>query len=81
MTCLKLLSVVCSLLYTNNTCIVFQCKNGSEIEKQILRGFSSLCDWFADNKLSIHFCQKQNMLDLFFSYFRLMVPCLDKIGF
>ena len=27
----------------------------TEIEKQPLRDFSSLCDWFVDNKLSVHF--------------------------
>ena len=25
----------------------------TEIEKQLLRDFSSLCDWFVDNKLSV----------------------------
>ena len=32
-------------------------KNITEIEKQILRDFSCLCDWFVDNKLSLHFDQ------------------------
>ena len=42
-----------SLLYVDDTCIVFQHK--TVIEKQLARDFSSLCDWFVDNKLSIHF--------------------------
>ena len=29
----------------------------TKIEKQLLRDFSSLCDWFVDNKLSVHFGQ------------------------
>ena len=33
----------------------FQYKNVTEIEKQPLRDFSSLCDWVVDNKLSVHF--------------------------
>ena len=33
-----------SLLYADNTCIVFQHRNVTEIEKQLLRDFSSLCD-------------------------------------
>ena len=39
-------AVVCDLLlYADDTCIVFQYKNVAEIEKQLLRDFSSLCDW------------------------------------
>ena len=30
-------------------------KNVTEIEKQLLKDFSSLCDGFVDNKLSVHF--------------------------
>ena len=48
-----------SLLYADNTCIVFQHKNVTEIEKQLLRDLSSLCDWFVDNKLSVHFSQER----------------------
>ena len=44
-----------SLLYADGTCIVFQHKSEIEIEKQLIRDFSSVCDWFVDNKLSIHF--------------------------
>ena len=43
-----------SLLYADDTCIVFQYKNVNEIEKQLLKDFSSLCDWFVNNKLSVH---------------------------
>ena len=43
-----------SLLYVDDTCIVFQHKSVTEIEKQLIRNFSSLCDWFIDIKLSIH---------------------------
>ena len=45
------------LLYADDTCIVFQHKNVTEVEKQLLSHFPSLCDWFVDNKLSIHFSQ------------------------
>ena len=44
-----------SLLYADDTCIVFQHKSKIEIEKQLIRDFSSVCDWFVDNKLSMHF--------------------------
>ena len=54
-----------SLLYADDTCIVFQHKNVTEIEKQLLRDFSSLCDWFVDNKLSVHFDQDKTKSILF----------------
>ena len=46
-----------SLLYADDTCIVFQHKSAIEIERQLIRDFWSLCDWFVDNKLSINFGQ------------------------
>ena len=45
------------LLCADDTCIVFQHKNEIEIERQLIRDFSSVCDWFVDNKLSKHFGQ------------------------
>ena len=54
-----------SLLYADDTCIVFQHKNVTEIEKQLLRDFSSFCDWFVDNKLSVHFGQDKTKSILF----------------
>ena len=54
-----------SLLYASDTCIVFQHKNITEIEKQLLRDFSSLYDWFVDNKLSVHFGQDKTKSILF----------------
>ena len=44
-----------SVLCADDTCIVFQHKN--EIERQLIRDFSSVCDWFVDNKLSKNFGQ------------------------
>ena len=37
------------LLYADDTSIVFQHKNVTEIEKQLLTDFSSFCDWFVNN--------------------------------
>ena len=54
-----------SLLYADDTCIVLQHKNVTEIEKQLLRDFSSFCDWFVDIKLSIHFGQNKTKSILF----------------
>ena len=53
------------LLYADDTCIVFQHKNVTEIEKQLLRDFSSLRGWFVDNKLSVHFGQDKTKSILF----------------
>ena len=60
-----------SLLYANDTCIVFLHKNVTEIEKQLLRDLSSLCDWFVDNKLSVHFGQEKTKSILFDSKHKL----------
>ena len=54
-----------SLLYADDTCIVFQRKSEIEIEKQLIRDFSSFFDWFVDNKLSIHFGQDKTESILF----------------
>ena len=53
------------LLYADDTCIVFQHKSKTEIEKQLIRDFLSLRDWFADNKLSTHFRQDKTKSILF----------------
>ena len=44
-----------SYLYTDDICIFYQDKNVEKIEKVLNKEFSSLCEWFIDNKLSIHF--------------------------
>ena len=54
-----------SLLNADDTCKVFQHKSEIEIEKQLIRDFSSLCHWFVDNKLSIHFGQDKTKSILF----------------
>ena len=43
------------LLYDDDTCLMFQHKDITEIELALNESFSMLCDWFVDNKLSIHF--------------------------
>ena len=50
------LSVSCDLLlYADDSCLVFTGKDIDEIETQLNSDFNSICDWFIDNKLSIHF--------------------------
>ena len=37
-------------LYADDACLTFQHENVKEIENQLSLNFSSLCDWFIDNK-------------------------------
>ena len=40
-----------SYLYADDTCIFYQDKDVEKIEKVLSKEFSSLCEWFIDNKL------------------------------
>ena len=53
------------LLYADDSCLVFRDNNINEIEKQLNKNFNSLCDWFVDNKLSIHFGEDKTKSILF----------------
>ena len=53
------------LLYADDSCLVFTDNNINEVEKQINKNFNSLCDWFVDNKLSIHFGEDKTKSILF----------------
>ena len=49
-------SVDCDLLlYADDSCLVFTGTDVKTIEANLNRNFNSLCDWFVENKLSIHF--------------------------
>ena len=43
------------LLYADDTCLIFQHRDITKIETTLNKNFSMLCDWFVDNKSSIHF--------------------------
>ena len=53
------------LLYADDTCLIFQHKDITEIETALNKNFSMLCDWFVDNKLSIHFGEDKTKSILF----------------
>ena len=55
------------LLYADNTCLIFQYNDIKEIEIQLNKNFSVICDWFVDNKLSIHFGEDKTKSILFSS--------------
>ena len=53
------------LLYVNDTCLIFSAKDLDVIQEQLDRDFNELCDWFVDNKLSIHFGEDKTKSILF----------------
>ena len=61
-------SVNCDLyLYADDSCLVIQDKDVKVIERQLNADFANLCDWFLDNKLSIHFGDDKTKSILFSS--------------
>ena len=49
-------AVDCDLfLYEDDTCLPYQHKDLDQINKELTKCFCNMCDWFLDNKLSIHF--------------------------
>ena len=61
-------AVECELcLYADDSGLLFQHINVTEIKKQLTKDFSNICDWFVDNKLSIHFGEDKTKLILFSS--------------
>ena len=51
-------AVKCELiLYADDTCLIFQLSDINEIKIQLNKNFSSIRDWFVDNKLIIHFSE------------------------
>ena len=59
------LSETASNLYADGTCIYYQHRNIQKIENVLNKEFSSLCEWFIDNKLSIHFGEDKTKAILF----------------
>ena len=52
-------------LYADDSCLVYQHKYVKEIERNLNKNFSNVCDWFVDNKLSIHFEEDKKKCILF----------------
>ena len=53
------------LLYADDSCLAFQHKHVTEIETHLNNDFSNLCEWFLDNKRSIHFREDKTKFILF----------------
>ena len=58
-------SVSCELLYVDDTCLICMGKDMKIIEDQLNKDFNSLCKWFIDKKLSIHFEEEKTKSILF----------------
>ena len=55
------------LLYADDSCILYQHKDVVQIKKRLNEDFKNLCDWFVDNRLSIHFGDDKTKSILFAS--------------
>ena len=65
-------AVDCDLfLYADDSCLVYQHQDVKEIERKLNKNFSNVCDWFLDNKLSIHFGEYKAKCILFDTQHRL----------
>ena len=65
-------AVKCNLfLYADNTCLVCQHKDVNEIGEQLNKDFESICDWFDDNKLSMHLGNGKTKSILFVTKFKI----------
>ena len=53
------------LLFADDTCLMYMGKDIKMIEDQLNTDLSSLCDWFIDNKLSVHFGEEKAKSILF----------------
>ena len=72
-------AVDCDLfLYADDTWVGFTDKNIKTIENNLNRNFNSLCNWFVENKLSIHFGEDKTKSILFGSKRRL--KNIDKLN-
>ena len=66
------LAVSCELLlYADDSCLVYQHKEVEVIKQEFSRDFSDLCEWFLDNRLSIHFGEDKTKSILFGTKHRL----------
>ena len=52
-------------LYADNSSLTFQHKNVHTIEHQLNKSFANLCEYFTDNKLSIHLVENKTKCTLF----------------
>ena len=61
-------------LYVGDSGLTFQHKDVHTIEHQLNKDFANLCEWFVDNKLSIHLGEEKTKRILFGSKVKLKNP-------
>ena len=57
---------------TPDSCSVYQQKDVKNIERKLNQNFADDCDWFVDNKVSIHYGEDKTKCILFGTKHRLM---------
>ena len=50
---------------------MYQHRDVKETEKQLNKNFENVCDWFVDNKLSIHLGEDKTKFALFASKYKI----------
>ena len=58
-------------LYADDSCLVYTGRDMHAIEDILNKNFNSLCDWFVENKLRIHFGEDKTKSIIFGSKRRL----------
>ena len=59
-------AVSCDMLfYADYTCLLYQHQDLKTISEKLNSDFDNLCEWFVDNKLSIHFGEDKTKPILF----------------
>ena len=61
-------------LYANDLFLMYQHRDVEEIEKQLNKDFENICNWFVDNKSSIHFREDKIKSVLFESKRKIKSP-------
>ena len=65
-------AVKCNLiLYPDDSCLSTQHKDVNEMKNQLNEGSENICDWFIDNKLSIHSGDDKTKSILFANNFKI----------
>ena len=68
-------------LYADDTGLMLHYKHINVIEHQLNRNFSNICDWFMDNKLSIHFGEDKTKSILFAPFGKCKKLCKLNISY
>ena len=55
------------ILYADDSCLKYRHRDIAKIEKRLNEDFETICYWFVDNKLSIHFWNAKTKSILFAS--------------